>query len=68
MGTDKQDDGEETGECGCGAVAEYFGFDPFESEMCRIYWGTPRGCEPGCGCHDGKWMCWECHDQSVLDL
>jgi hypothetical protein len=65
---DKRDGSEETGVCACGAVAEYFGPDPFASEMCWTYWDTPKACEPGCSCWDERWMCEYCHDQSVDDI
>ena len=65
---DKRDDHEETGECACGSVAEYFGPDPFSSALCDAYRCTVHPCEPGCGCWDEGWMCWDCYDRACEDL
>lgn len=51
--------------CACGSLAEYFGPDPYTSEMCQTYQYTVNACKPGdCTCWDAHWMCWDCHNYS----
>ncbi len=55
---------DEQGECGCGAVGEWYGPDPFAEAMCDAY-----GCDdPECFCRVDIWLCAECDWQSVQDI
>lgn len=59
---------DEQPECGCGAVADYYGPDPYRSEMCDTYRGGPHGCPEGCSCWDEDWMCDACYQQACEDI
>lgn len=57
----------ETGRCACGAETDYYGPDPYASEMCDSYRAVyhPDRCVGECGCYDQRWMCDGCYDESV---
>lgn len=60
---------EESGVCGCGAFATYYGADPYQSEMCWTYWNDPqRWCGDDCDCWDERWLCEECYDFSLASI